>query len=519
MIPKTVGFSVADAWAGRLTWSRSFRKYGGKPVLIIEQKPQARTLAGHCGFTDAAIVKGYYGCEWKLPPYRNKVRVIGAGPLCQAFSAAGKQNPHDQRAFCFVDTASVLEWCGADIAILEITTEFAGKDEDHNHCTRAVRVMAIRGMIVRAIDQLSLPRLGGPVARKRSFFTFHSNRLYLALPTPKPIPQNQAPGCIYDFLLPVQQVPRWTLLAGTFTATASNVGDTDPYKPRTGGYLYFNEERAVIQGALVRIEAPLARSRDVDPLSWWRLLRKSVNGFELLLADRKRPLKVNLLSQDQIVEVRSEKIPVASPGHPLISFRAWGEPPLGPCSAVRDDRLDEWFPENAPVVRTLTPKELFQAMDPERGAEEHDLLLAAGTSRGELYSLVGESIAKRMTDAVAERTQQELSSFDHLVATGRADPDPPAQPAQHWVTVAAEEFATIKEAWERTSPTPSPSPPLVECASRAGGYGTPPPGRSLAVGPRQPKTEGNKIGSAVERGQSSHYVPRICAPQPAIGSG
>ena len=339
------------------------------------------------------------------------------------------------------------------------------------------------------------------MARKRSFFTFHSKRMYLALPTPKPIPQNQAPGCIYDFLLPVQQVPRWTLLAGTFTATASNVGDTDPYKPRTGGYLYFNEKRAVIQGALVRIEAPLARSRDVDPLSWWRLLRKSVNGFELLLADRKRPLKVNLLSQDQIVEVRSEKIPVASPGHPLISFRAWGEPPLGPCSAVRDDRLDERFPENAPVVRILTPKELFQAMDPERGAEEHDLLLAAGTSRGELYSLVGESIAKRMTDAVAERTQQELSSFDHLVATGRADPNPPAQPAQHWVTVAAEEFATIKEAWERTSPTPSPSPPLVECASRAGGYGTPPP-RALACS-GSPTTQNGREQNRLSGGTST----------------
>ena len=64
-------------------------------------------------------------------------------------------------------------------------------------------------------------------------------------------------------------------------------------------------------------------------------------------------------------------------------------------------------------------------MDPEDGAEEHDLLLAAGSSRGVRYALVGESIAKVMTDAVAERTQKELSAFDHLVATGRADPDPP----------------------------------------------------------------------------------------------
>ena len=114
-------------------------------------------------------------------------------------------------------------------------------------------------------------------------------------------------------------------------------------------------------------------------------------------------------------------------------------------------------------------------MDPEDGAEEHDLLLAAGSSRGALYALVGESIAKVMTDAVAKRTQLELSAFDHLVATGRADPDPPAQPTQHWVNVATETLAKFKEIWGQTLHKPGPTPPPVECKSRAGGYGTLPP--------------------------------------------
>ena len=160
------------------------------------------------------------------------------------------------------------------------------------------------------------------MARKRSFFTFYSTRLTIALPPPKLILQNQAPGCILDFLLPAAQVPGWTLVAGTYVPTASNIGNTDPYKPRTCGHLLFNLARAVIQGALARIEASLARSCDVEPLSWWRVLRKSDTGIELLLTNRRRPVKITLVSQDQIVAVRPEKIPVACPNYPLTSFRA-----------------------------------------------------------------------------------------------------------------------------------------------------------------------------------------------------
>ena len=165
------------------------------------------------------------------------------------------------------------------------------------------------------------------------------------------------------------------------------------------------------------------------------------------------------------------------------------------------------FPELAPVVRVLTPKELFQAMDPEDGAEEHDLLLTAGSSRGVLYALVGESIAKVMTDAVAERTQNELSQFDHLVATGRADPDPPAQPIQHWVNIAAETLAKFKETWGQTLQKPGPTPPTVECDSRAGGYGTfPPPGARLQWVANNPKREGTKSAQRwIEYSQATTY--------------
>ena len=98
-----------------------------------------------------------------------------------------------------------------------------------------------------------------------------------------------------------------------------------------------------------------------------------------------------------------------------------------------------------------------------------------------------------MTDAVAKRTQLELSAFDHLVATGRADPDPPAQPTQHWVNVATETLAKFKEIWGQTLHKPGPTPPPVECKSRAGGYGTlPPPGARLQWVANNPKREGTK---------------------------
>ena len=53
VVPKTVGYTAADIWAGKVTGGRSFSKYGGILTLIVELKPQVPIPVNHYGFQDA----------------------------------------------------------------------------------------------------------------------------------------------------------------------------------------------------------------------------------------------------------------------------------------------------------------------------------------------------------------------------------------------------------------------------------------------------------------------------------